>query len=395
MISLETWLMRGVQASAEGAELEAEAAFRQALTLDPGAGEAWLGLGLSLMKRLQPHDAAAALDKACQTPNPPALWLSCLAQAQYGAGDFATSAQSFQCAAEQEPLPPNAVLTWARAAMLAATLGDGIAAGLARYTLLAGDVAEPLERVLHEALLLLKHFDHPAAALEVGRELMRRAPENPVYRYEVEALAPQSVERAPTGYVEAKFDGFAARYDTKMVEVLAYDVPEHLATMLRATGRAHANALDLGCGTGLMLAALGGEVARVTGVDISSAMLAIAAERGGYAALVHEDVLEFCARRQDGFDLVLAADVLIYFGALDQLFTDIWRVLAPGGHFAFSVERGDDPWTLQPSGRFSHSLAYLRTLAGTRFEVVDSRVLRIRTEGGRAVLGFLQVWRRH
>lgn len=394
MSSLETWLARGVQAAADGAEFEAVAAFRQALALDPSAGEAWLGLGLSLMKRGHVREASDALNKACHIPDPPALWLSCLGQAQYGAGDFAKSASSFQRAAAKGALPQNAVLTWARAALLEAALEDQVAAGLERYSILAKEAGESVEGVLHEALLLLKHFDHPKAAAEIGRELLMRAPENAVYRYEVEALKPQAVERAPTDYIETKFDAFAERYDAKMIERLAYDVPEHLAAMLRAIARPHALALDLGCGTGLMVAALGGDLGHVTGVDISTAMLGLAAARGGYDTLIHDDILEYCTRNQSAFDLVLAADVLIYFGALDKLFTEIHRILAPGGHFVFSVERGDEAWTLKRTGRFSHSLTYLQALAAARFEIVDSRVMQIRTEGACAVLGLLQVWRR-
>lgn len=104
--------------------------------------------------------------------------------------------------------------------------------------------------------------------------------------------------------------------------------------------------------------------------------------------------MEFCTKCQSRFDLVLATHVLSYFGELDGLFAEIHRILVPSGQFAFCVERGDNSWALQGSGRYSHSLAYLTQLAQGHFDVIDSRMARIRNDGGRAVIGLLQVWRR-
>ncbi|ALL13135.1 class I SAM-dependent DNA methyltransferase [Caulobacter henricii] len=193
--------------------------------------------------------------------------------------------------------------------------------------------------------------------------------------------------------LEAILETVDRRRDVRMVDTLEYDIPQQLVAMLDGCADTYMEALDLGCGAGQVLAALERRVGRATGVDTSGTLLERAAQCG-YDALTQDDVLEFCEKCQTRFDLVLATNVLNYFGELNRLFSEIHRLLVPGGHFAFSVERGDRSWALQESGRFSHGLSYLTQLAQERFDVLDCRMARIGNDGGRAVIGLLQVWRR-
>ena len=64
------------------------------------------------------------------------------------------------------------------------------------------------------------------------------------------------------------------------------------------------------------------------------------------------------------FDLIVAADVLIYLGDLDAVFAEAARLLRPRGLFAFSIEEcaGAD-WRLQESGRYAQSPGYIERLA--------------------------------
>lgn len=68
--------------------------------------------------------------------------------------------------------------------------------------------------------------------------------------------------------------------------------------------------LDVGCGTGTQLERYAGAGAIVTGVDLSPAMLAVAADRlGGHANLICEDATSLSF--EDGsFDLVIASLLL-------------------------------------------------------------------------------------
>ena len=94
------------------------------------------------------------------------------------------------------------------------------------------------------------------------------------------------------------------------------------------------------------------------------------------------------------WDLAIAADVFVYVGALETVFEAAARTLRPGGLFAFSVEaeEGDDGYVLRPTGRYAHSLAYIKRLAaaaGLREMHLEESVLRM--EKGRPIHGYIVV----
>jgi predicted TPR repeat methyltransferase len=93
-------------------------------------------------------------------------------------------------------------------------------------------------------------------------------------------------------------------------------------------------------------------------------------------------------------DLVTAADVFMYVGALDGIFSRVSRLLAPDGLFAFSVERLDaeDGFALQPSRRYAHSETYLRRiLSDSGLAPVSVRTERIRDDRKEPVQGLIVV----
>lgn len=65
------------------------------------------------------------------------------------------------------------------------------------------------------------------------------------------------------------------------------------------------------------------------------------------------------------FDLIVAADVLVYFGVLGPLFLNFAQLSAQGATLIFSCERTtadeapEDGWRLLPSGRFAHTKGYV------------------------------------
>lgn len=103
--------------------------------------------------------------------------------------------------------------------------------------------------------------------------------------------------------------------------------------------------------------------------------------------------------------MILAADVLCYFGALDTLFAAAHAALTPGGWLLGSVEEllpdhdGDIPgngdWALQRQGRYAHSSAYLGTTAiGAGFEILRLERQTLRYEADAPVPGMLLVLQR-
>jgi predicted TPR repeat methyltransferase len=170
----------------------------------------------------------------------------------------------------------------------------------------------------------------------------------------------------PQAYVARLFDDYAPRFDKHLTKNLGYRAPALIAEALSAvaSGRRFASALDLGCGTGLMGEALRDRVDHLVGVDLSGAMIAKARERGLYDRLAVGDAAALMRERQGIFDLIVAADSLVYVGDLAPLFAAVGTTLTADGLFAFSVEtyKGDG-FKLEPTMRFAHSRSYIEATA--------------------------------
>lgn len=88
------------------------------------------------------------------------------------------------------------------------------------------------------------------------------------------------------------------------------------------------------------------------------------------------------ASGESSFDVVLAADVLIYIGDLAELFEVVARAPVLGDVFAFSVELlAQGSYRLQSNGRYAHALTYLRSQAAAAgMSTVSIEPVDIRTE---------------
>ncbi|WP_132254663.1 class I SAM-dependent DNA methyltransferase [Methylobacterium segetis] len=198
-------------------------------------------------------------------------------------------------------------------------------------------------------------------------------------------------------YVRALFDGYAARFERHLVGELGYRGPEMLREALaRIAGpeRRFARVLDLGCGTGLMGAALAGRFEHLVGVDLSPEMLARAERRGLYHRLIAGDLTGCLAEAEAGsVDLVVAADVFIYLGDLRPVLGAIARVLAPSGLCAFTVQsHGGAGVAIGADGRYAHADAEVleaASAAGLTTRLVEDAA--IRRQNGRDVPGRLVV----
>ncbi len=172
----------------------------------------------------------------------------------------------------------------------------------------------------------------------------------------------------PQAYVARLFDGYAPRFDKHLTKNLGHRAPALIAEALSVVDsgpRRFGSALDLGCGTGLMGAALRDRADRLTGVDLSPAMIAKARERDVYDELIVGDAVALLRSGPSGsLDLIVAADSLVYVGDLAPLFAAVWTALTADGLFAFSVETCEgDEFRLEPTMRFAHSQRYVETIA--------------------------------
>jgi predicted TPR repeat methyltransferase len=76
------------------------------------------------------------------------------------------------------------------------------------------------------------------------------------------------------------------------------------------------------------------------------------------------DAAAWLGEHSASFDLVVAADVLVYIGDLAPLFGRVREALRGAGWFACSVEaHAGDGYVLQPSSRYAHALGYIEEVA--------------------------------
>jgi predicted TPR repeat methyltransferase len=187
---------------------------------------------------------------------------------------------------------------------------------------------------------------------------------------------------------------------------LNYRGPELLLEAVKELRpRTPLDVLDLGCGTGLVGELFKPMARRLSGIDVSAGMLERAQARGIYDQLIHDDLaIGLHKLAQDGgppaFDLVLAADVFIFFGDLGTVFAGVGKVLRPGGMLALlteSAETDDAPWTgpdwrLLTTRRYAHSHPHLERLCRENgLEVKSARRVEARQERDQPVMCWLLV----
>jgi SAM-dependent methyltransferase len=116
-----------------------------------------------------------------------------------------------------------------------------------------------------------------------------------------------------------------------------------------------ARVLDIGCGCGqtlLDLAARVGPSGRVTGVDVSEPMLAIARERCAGTAQIEIALGDAAthALPAASYDALFSRFGVMFFAEPIAAFTHLRRALAPGGKLAFVCWQGleHNPWASVP-----------------------------------------------
>lgn len=204
----------------------------------------------------------------------------------------------------------------------------------------------------------------------------------------------KNITRSPTEYIRALFDSYADHFDSHLKQSLDYQVPFLFYQRLKDYhdfNQANWDILDLGCGTGLCGEAVRSAARSLTGIDLSEKMLAEAAKKYIYDALIQSDILSFLENNPAQFDLVMAGDVIVYFGELEAIFSAVSQALRLNGLFIFNAEINvENNYAMAKSGRFNHSKAYLDSLiAQNQFTLLSYQVVRMRTQNQQPVLGHI------
>jgi len=260
------------------------------------------------------------------------------------------------------------------------------------------------------------NMDWKAEAVAIHEQVLQMNPGSAIAAHALAALkgGDHVPEAASVAYVEQLFDSYSVDFDASL-QSLGYQVPSLLEQAVQrfagATSKPFNTSLDLGCGTGLCGAWMKPLSTALVGVDASLRMLEIAGSRTDqeagtgalapaeaadqlleapwisgssaevrktflYDSLEHQDLMEFLQRQPPASgDLVVAADVLCYFGSLETFFQSLVPVLSPRGIVAFTVEAlledtastlapgAASDWHLDSSGRYKHSKPYIIRLA--------------------------------
>lgn len=200
-------------------------------------------------------------------------------------------------------------------------------------------------------------------------------------------------------YLERLFNQYAGTYDEHLTDRLAYRGPALLAQALEPhlSQGEKARILDLGCGTGLCAPALRPWAGELVGVDLSENMVRKARELGLYDRLERSEACAFLEGESETYDCIAAGDVLVYVGELSRLVAGVRDILAPGGVFAFTVEKQDEPgFSLGPNGRYRHGNTYIEGLAEENgLECCLLREDSVRSEAGVPVASWVVVLRKN
>jgi predicted TPR repeat methyltransferase len=263
---------------------------------------------------------------------------------------------------------------------------------------------QPANAMVYERFgILLYGLGRFAEAANVYRQWLTVEPGSPVARHMLAAMTGEDVPaRADDHYLKELFDRFSSSFDENL-KGLGYRAPELLVSALGeyvpTDGRL--DVLDAGCGTGLCGDLLRSMSRRLVGVDLSDGMVEKARPRNVYDELVVGELCAFMRGRPASFDVVISADTLVYFGALEEAAATARSCIRPNGVFAFTLERlvdvpeGDSVrYRIQPHGRYAHNADYvLSTLQAAGFASVHTKDVVLRRERGQDVQGYLVVAR--
>jgi len=406
----------GVVLQGRGLLSQAEQFLRRAIGAAPAFASAHTHLGDVLAAQRRHAEAIAAYRLAASLSAEETDACVNMGGLLEGLGRFDEALAAYRDAGARRPA--DAAIHWRLGALLA-KLGHADAAIAALRAACLGDrcndegimlLSTLLQRQGHgdEARRVLGNavFERGGTerALALLQHWQRLLPDDPAPRHRLAALfGADAPERAADAYVTDLFDRYAESFDRHLLDQLDYRAPAaigaRLAEVLGAPA-ADLDVLDAGCGTGLCAPVLRPYARRLGGVDLSPRMVDKARERGEYDALAVAELTAFLDAHPAAYDLIVSADTLVYFGALEAAGRAIARALRPGGWLAFSAEQaGADAapggFRLEASGRYSHTSDYLaRVLAGAGMAVRSVEEATLRRELDRPVAGLIVLARK-
>ncbi len=357
---------------------EAIGEFEKAIETKPDFAEAYNSLGIALKSEGRIEEAIEAYKKAIEIdPKHPQTYNN-IAVALNAAGKNQEAFEAYRTAISLEPNNPH---VFQNIGILLKTQGK-LQEALIAFEQAASLLPEYAD-AYHNMGSTLMELGHLDKALSAFQKTVQLDSGNHSAKYMAAVLSGKNPKSAPPEYVKELFNQYSNRFDRHLTRNLAYKTPQLLRKALDDSIGKHKKyekVLDLGCGTGLA-----GEVFRdisghMTGVDISQDMIELAENKALYNQLHVSEINGFLSGCREKFDLVIAADVFVYLGDLEPLFSNLEKRLNPGACFIFSTESyPEEGYILHFTGRFAHGSGYIKSLAEKyhfKIENVNSVVLR-------------------
>lgn len=225
-------------------------------------------------------------------------------------------------------------------------------------------------------------------AIKAYKQALKLQPSLLSAKHLIDSLEGNQTATAPREYVEGLFDSYASTFDASLVQILEYELPKTISVEIENFGSGKA-ILDMGCGTGLLGSYLNEDSFDLIGVDLSTNMLKEASKRDCYSELHKMDISQYLETTDKIFDIIVAADVFIYVGKLDNLFLMLKQRLSTGGLLIFSTEDSSGKgYELLKSGRYAHSARYIENLAKSNsFKIHKFEDCQIRNENTKKIMG--------
>jgi predicted TPR repeat methyltransferase len=198
---------------------------------------------------------------------------------------------------------------------------------------------------------------------------------------------------APLEYIKKLYDLCSHNYTRYISKQQKYKVPQIFKQILKEHKIMQVNrALDIGCGTGLVAAELKSTVRflQLVGVDVSHNMLDIAKKSYLYTDLYLDNVDNYLLKKTKKYDLILAADVLVFQGCLKNTFKQIANCMHDKSKFLVSLEMStSQSYAVKHTGRFGHSLDYInRITAENNLKITKYVIIIVRQEAGIPIPGY-------
>ena len=353
---------------------------RQAAELMPDEPGPWVNLGNVLLEGACVDDAVDAYEHAAAMAPDLVLPLNNLGILH---GRRRRWDQAEDCFKRGLRLAPDCSYlhhNYARMLHAAGRLREAAAHGLQSLEL--DPTSGTARKLLSMSYFLLGETAKAVSNLEQWRAL---EPDNPEIAHHLAACGSGEIPgRASDAYVERVFDEFASSFDQQL-QSLGYRAPQLVHAALERMTSAIGPApfiLDVGCGTGLCGALLRPHARSLHGVDLSAGMMVRARERGIYDALHRQELTAYLHSTSEAYDVIVSADTLCYFGALEDFLAGARQALRRSGVLIFSLEAATDEtsrFELQVHGRYAHSSRYVEdalAAAGFTLASLEREVLR-------------------